>query len=298
MAELAYPSREQFLKLLMAHPPELRHGESRGWDGMAVKPHHHDEMYQFDYFTGGTGRYEIDGTVYEIEDGRFFLSCPGQTHAIDPIPSATINSLGIKFALAPLVLRPGQGPRHIGFENAFRIDDEARKPFVRLMRSIVSQAVLGDTESLILAANGLRELLVRLSRLKADGRLLTLGKRKGKEDAVERVWDYLQANLHKQVRLDALSRHAGLSRFHLARVFAAATGKTPHQALTQLRLARSKTLVLETKLPIAEIAHRVGLRKPAYFSALFKKAYGLPPRTMRANTRTLADPANPHGPDR
>ena len=54
--------------------------------------------------------------------------------------------------------------------------------------------------------------------------------------AVERARNYLEAHYAEAVGIDDLSRVAGLSRFHLSRVFAGTYGLSPHAYQNQLRL--------------------------------------------------------------
>lgn len=280
--------RDALLDHLLACPPEIVSGESRGWDGLGVAAHYHADIYQLDYFTGGRGRYEIAGHAYAIEDKTFYLSCPGDMHAIDPERSKEIRSLGIKFRLAPVGRQARSEP--VRFDRVFVLDPAVREGFVGLMRTIVSRTVLGDRESMILAANGLRELLALLARIKNEGRLRVREAGAADQDVADRIWGYLKRHLAEPVRLVDLSRHVGLSRFHLARVFAANTGKSPHEALTELRLHQARNLVRETRLPFREIARQVGFKKPAYFSELFKRRYGVPPRAARARAGRDGNP--------
>lgn len=54
--------------------------------------------------------------------------------------------------------------------------------------------------------------------------------------AIERAREYLEAHLAEPVCLEDLSRIAGLSRFHLSRIFANTYGLSPHAYQNQLRL--------------------------------------------------------------
>lgn len=60
--------------------------------------------------------------------------------------------------------------------------------------------------------------------------------RHGREHAaVHRAQDFIQAGYADGVSLTELARHAGLSPFHLVRVFRKQIGVTPHDYLTQVR---------------------------------------------------------------
>jgi AraC family transcriptional regulator len=93
--------------------------------------------------------------------------------------------------------------------------------------------------------------------------------------------DYIQDHVRDSLDLGSISRVAGLSEFHFARLFKAATGVTPFQFVTQVRMARARELLRKTRLPISEIAERVGYQKPSHFSHRFRAALGCGPDAYR-----------------
>jgi AraC-like DNA-binding protein len=46
-------------------------------------------------------------------------------------------------------------------------------------------------------------------------------------------------------------------------------------------MAEARTLLEETDLPVAEVARRVGVSDPGYFSRLFSRIHGISPRKWR-----------------
>jgi AraC family transcriptional regulator len=97
-----------------------------------------------------------------------------------------------------------------------------------------------------------------------------------------RVQDYVEANLDRELTLDALAGEACLSPHHFARAFKAATGTAPHRYVTERRVARAKRLLGESRLPLAEIALACGFSSQAHLTRRFKQATGITPGTYRA----------------
>jgi AraC family transcriptional regulator len=93
--------------------------------------------------------------------------------------------------------------------------------------------------------------------------------------------DFIHDHIGESLELGSISRAAGLSEFHFARLFKAATGATPFQFVTRTRMERAKQLLSKTRLPIFEIAERVGYRKPSHFSARFCAVLGCGPDAYR-----------------
>ena len=94
--------------------------------------------------------------------------------------------------------------------------------------------------------------------------------------AVRLSLEYLEAHAEQNVTLPALARFAGLSAFHLCRVFREAVGMTPHAYQTQVRVRRAKSL-LQAGLPIALAAAEAGFYDQAHLNRHFKRIVGLTP---------------------
>ena len=68
----------------------------------------------------------------------------------------------------------------------------------------------------------------------------------------------------------------GYSKDHLRRCFQQATGMTPHEYLTDVRVRYAKRLLTQ-KMPISEVALLCGYYDPDYFCRLFRSRTGIAP---------------------
>ncbi|MFC5063022.1 AraC family transcriptional regulator [Actinomycetospora atypica] len=82
--------------------------------------------------------------------------------------------------------------------------------------------------------------------------------------------------------VDALARHAGLSRAAFARRFTTLVGEPPMSWLTDLRLTLAADLLRGSDLTLAAIADRVGYASPFALSAAFLRERGVRPTALRA----------------
>lgn len=105
----------------------------------------------------------------------------------------------------------------------------------------------------------------------------------GFDQRIARATDYLEAHLAEDISLDDLAAAATMSRFHFARVFRRSTGLPPYAYLVARRMERARELLRSSKLPIAEIAWRVGYANPAKFAAQFRRLTGTTPGAWRTN---------------
>lgn len=103
--------------------------------------------------------------------------------------------------------------------------------------------------------------------------------------AVDRVAEYVDAELAGTLTLDRLAAVAGLSPFHFARAFKAATGLAPHQFVMARRVHRATVLLAGSAMPVAQVAAAVGLSNVSYFRRLFRRHVGVLPGELRENRK-------------
>lgn len=92
--------------------------------------------------------------------------------------------------------------------------------------------------------------------------------------------DYLLSQTAEPVTLRDAARAACLSLFHFHRAFTQAFGSTPHQMLTRHRLERA-AILLRAGLPVTDVCLAVGFESLGSFSTLFRRHYGVSPRSYR-----------------
>lgn len=81
--------------------------------------------------------------------------------------------------------------------------------------------------------------------------------------------------------LEELAAKAGYSKYHFSRIFKEQTGKSPWELVTELKLERSKELLLGSFLSVKEIATEIGFNHPDYFAKLFARHTGVTPTKYR-----------------
>ena len=96
-----------------------------------------------------------------------------------------------------------------------------------------------------------------------------------------RAKEILIARLNGEVTLEALAQECGLSRSHFARAFKTTTGLPPHRWLLDRRVERARELLLNSALPIAEIADLCGFADQSHFTRVFTNALGVSPGEWR-----------------
>ena len=96
------------------------------------------------------------------------------------------------------------------------------------------------------------------------------------------VSEYIAARYSQPIRLGEVAQMMNFSQGHFARTFRKEFGVTFVQYLTEYRIQRSKELLLDTHIPIEQIAYRVGINSYSYFCTCFKRLCGMSPGAYRA----------------
>ena len=91
----------------------------------------------------------------------------------------------------------------------------------------------------------------------------------------------MEANIEEPLSLAELASYAGISRRQLERLFQDHLHCTPLRYYLDLRLNRGRLLLLQTTLPIAQIATRCGFSNPTWFGKRYVEKYGKRPSDER-----------------
>lgn len=135
--------------------------------------------------------------------------------------------------------------------------------------------VLGETAARLEKESLLLDILAKLYACCSRAELKTSASC-DERTPVTRVCEYLQDCFYENVSLEQLSAIAGLSAFHLSRVFTKATGVPPHVYQLQIRLTKATDLLASGKA-VVEVALATGFCDQSHFQKAFKKKFGLTP---------------------
>jgi transcriptional regulator GlxA family with amidase domain len=85
-----------------------------------------------------------------------------------------------------------------------------------------------------------------------------------------------------------MARQSGLSTWHFARAFRAATGLSPGQYVLGQRIGLAKRLFQTTDLSVWDIAWSAGFENISHFRRIFSREVGLKPGDFRTAIRNSA----------
>ncbi len=93
--------------------------------------------------------------------------------------------------------------------------------------------------------------------------------------------DYIDLNLERRLTVAELAKQANLNSAMLTSLFVGHFGIPPKQYITTRRLYQAKLLLLQSNLPIKEIAWRCGWKDEYFFFRIFRKHVGITPNSYR-----------------
>ncbi|OAM92274.1 Helix-turn-helix domain-containing protein [Pelosinus fermentans] len=98
---------------------------------------------------------------------------------------------------------------------------------------------------------------------------------------VKKSIDYLNARYHETITLSDIAAHLNISKYYLCSLFKKETGKNFSQYLNEIRIEKSKELLLKENVSVLDIALSVGFNNQNYYNVMFKKFMKYTPLEFR-----------------
>jgi len=91
----------------------------------------------------------------------------------------------------------------------------------------------------------------------------------------------MESNIEEPLAADDIAQLVGLSRRQLERLFKQYLGSLPSRYYLELRLQRSRQLLIETHHSIVQVGLMCGFSSGSHFSTAFGTLFGMTPREQR-----------------
>jgi transcriptional regulator GlxA family with amidase domain len=143
-------------------------------------------------------------------------------------------------------------------------------------------ALIGDDCGEEIVNRVCEQALMDRVRASGDRQRLPLRARLGVQHAkVLAIIEIMEANLHEPLSLVEISKSVSLSRRQVERLFDKEMGRSPARYYLEIRLDRARQLLLQSSLPIVEIAVAAGFVSASHFSKCYRELYGRSPQQER-----------------
>lgn len=100
---------------------------------------------------------------------------------------------------------------------------------------------------------------------------------------IQDALNFINCNYMNSITVQEIADYVNLSRSYLYKMFIKNLGISPQRYLINLRMYKATLLLKGTKLPIGEVASRVGYSDSLLFSKTFSKHFSMSPLNYRNN---------------
>lgn len=253
-----------------------------------VTLHWHDQM-ELIYIKKGRGTVFVDLVPYPVHAGCIMPVLPGELHAIEGTEGGSMEYENIIFSLSILESEdPGDWCRlHVtgALREGSLFFDRPLSPGTGIHRAAAVALDAADDAcrnreegySLLVKSS----LFLFLHALYANRK--EEGPEKGPRDTgkLKTLLTYVKEHYGERLTVEDVSALTGYSQAHFMRLFHKETGQTFIAFLNEYRLTAAAYYLKETSMPIGEIASQCGFDNFSYFIRLFRRRYGVSPRTYR-----------------
>src|SRR3984893_4333136 len=227
----------------------------------------------------------VDRTI--AERGTIWLSPAGSKEVLVDIAAPLPQMLHMYLPARRLSAESVGVDIHHAAHASLRYEHSFQDPLIsEIAFAIVSEMRTQTAGGRLLAETLAVSLAARLvhshSGLSPDKDLAQLSHRGLDRRRLTRVREYIDANLEgENLTIARLAKVASLSRYHFARAFKAAVGKSPHQYVSGHRLERAKVLLRRWDQSLLDIAVALNFSSQANFTRAFRKGTGMTPGQYR-----------------
>ncbi|HKY06480.1 MAG TPA: AraC family transcriptional regulator [Blastocatellia bacterium] len=234
---------------------------------------HEHELAQICIVSKGEYVETARGHETSLRSGSVVIRPAGEPHS---------NTFGGQEAAALLIdIEPA---RYRSVRQLLVPDDPAyiRSGIVDDLRREIELELRRDDESSALALEGY--ILLLISRL---ARYLRSARNQASPLWYNRVVGIINASYKEGLSLATLAHRVNIHPVKIAAAFRRYQGQSVGDYITALRLAHARSLLLESSLPIVEIAHSTGFYDQSHFGKAFKLRYGVSPGRLRRMSRAV-----------
>ena len=106
---------------------------------------------------------------------------------------------------------------------------------------------------------------------------------------VNRVIDYISANLHRRLQLDIIANQIHVSRRQLLRIMRSSLNESLSAYVARQRMERAVMYMQTEKMSLTKLSEMVGYDNPQSFSKAFKKQFGQSPKAYMNELQTILE---------
>ncbi len=195
---------------------------------------------------------------------------------MDGVEAASILKSDLSTSHIPILMLTAD----IADETQIRSYDSGVEAYMQ--KPFNTQVLCSRLSNLIIANQKRQQQLADTIANQGDDANTNNGLSKMDSQFIDKLNKYFRAHLSEsELRVEDLCTEFALSHTQIYRKTKSLIGIGPNELLRLVRLERSKELLHDTDLSIADITYDVGFTSPSYFAKCFRKQYGITPSEYR-----------------
>ena len=148
--------------------------------------------------------------------------------------------------------------------------------------------LIGDDFDDTLVNRVCEQVLTDRVRSQSDRQRLPLRARLGVQNSkVLSIIELMEAHLSEPLSLIEIAEDVGLSRRQIERLFRQEMGRSPARYYLEIRLDRARHLLIQSSLPVVEVAVACGFVSASHFSKCYRELYARSPQQERSDRKQL-----------
>jgi transcriptional regulator GlxA family with amidase domain len=148
--------------------------------------------------------------------------------------------------------------------------------------------LIGDDFDENLVNRVCEQVLTDRVRSPTDRQRLPLRARLGVQNSkVLTIIELMEANLSEPLSLIEIADHVDLSRRQIERLFRTEMGRSPARYYLEIRLDRARHLLVQSSMPVVEVAVACGFVSASHFSKCYRELYARSPQQERVERKHL-----------
>lgn len=252
-------------------------------------PHKHIDFLELLYVYEGNGSYMVNDKYYEVKAGDIIVCNAETIHGENPDELCNMTTYCIAISNVAFV----------GLKDNSICDDEKTTPVVscgflagqvgEIFRLVHTLSFDPSHMSDICSCLSCSVLLLTFEILKSRKRNTHSHNRISAAATADRIRKYLDNNYRSAVSLDKIAEDLKLNKYYLSHVFKDEFGVSPIQYSMKRRIGEAQNLLMESSMPIGEIADELGFSSVCHLNSMFSQYVGMPPGKYRHSFRKMKE---------
>lgn len=251
---------------------------------------HEHSGYELHLIVRGKGSVTVDEKTYLLEPGILYITGPGKSHKQiadknDPMVEYCINFEILRHTALPEQPKDLQAEikeiSEVLQKTHFWIGKDIHNTY-KLFDNIFDEIRNRYSAYYLSIQNYICQILINTARCYLNNKVSSYeAPPKNLDDKRRFIIDMYMSDYFHNMSISDLAEKVGLSVRQVNRILLKYYGMSFVQRITYIKMEKAKMLLVNTGIPIKEIAQKLGYDDAGYFTRIFKKIYNVTPSYYR-----------------